>query len=661
MARRIGRFRVAALRERLDARVLRAISLAVLTALLGCTGDESPAAPVVPAGPHETRDAAIPEAWTGTAPYSMIGTTSDARGGMRAAYLSSTAQGAGTPPQLTQSIKADAFVGHRIRLSAWIKADRDSLAKQAWIWMRVDDAMSALAYGNSENDATPNPTEWHQVSVVLDVPSNALAISFGAVLNSVGTLKIDDVGLERVGPDVPQTNLFATPVPLPVDSAVNRLDYSRYSTTAENLDFEGTAAFADQTTQWLASHSATLATTDPYTSLDDMSAIGPMIGAAHLVGLGEGTHGTAEFYRMKHRILRYLVEEQGFTYLAMEASAPEADDLNRYVVNGAGDPVKLLSHLGAWQWNTQEVLNAIRWLRAWNSNTDPSRRVRFVGFDMQFPGNSIDSVIAFVQRNDPSIYRSVATRFSCLAKYRNVGTSPMPPFSQYAALPAATRATCAADLQTNYDSLNSRRARYDNIASYDEVERLLYAARLVQQFESMASASTLPNGTDAKRDKYMAENIDWIRSHLPQGARGVLWAHNLHIRAMTGAMGGYLRQAYGSDYLTLGMLFGTGAFNAAFSTQPVRAWTASTIVNNSLEAAFVRTGKTIALFDARTITSGGVAAAPLGDAVSMRVIGLGYNANNELQYFMPASVPHDFDLLLYVTTSHPSTLLPFIF
>ena len=48
-----------------------------------------------------------------------------------------------------------------------------------------------------------------------------------------------------------------------------------------------------------------------------------MIGDAHIVSLGEATHGTAEFFRMKHRLVEFLASEMGFTVFAIEANMPE--------------------------------------------------------------------------------------------------------------------------------------------------------------------------------------------------------------------------------------------------------------------------------------------------------------------------------------------------
>ncbi|HEY2539539.1 MAG TPA: erythromycin esterase family protein, partial [Stellaceae bacterium] len=56
-----------------------------------------------------------------------------------------------------------------------------------------------------------------------------------------------------------------------------------------------------------------------------------LIGDARFVLLGEASHGTHEFYRERARISQRLIEEKGFTAIAVEADWPDAYRVNRYV------------------------------------------------------------------------------------------------------------------------------------------------------------------------------------------------------------------------------------------------------------------------------------------------------------------------------------------
>ncbi|HSN89309.1 MAG TPA: erythromycin esterase family protein, partial [Thermoanaerobaculia bacterium] len=114
----------------------------------------------------------------------------------------------------------------------------------------------------------------------------------------------------------------------------------------------------------------------------DLQALETAIGGARIVALGEGTHGTREFFQMKHRLFELLVEEMGFTHLAFEGGMAEWQKINEYVLTGVGDPAQLLRAQLTWPWNTQEVLDLILWMRQYNAAGKGP--VQLAGFDMPF-------------------------------------------------------------------------------------------------------------------------------------------------------------------------------------------------------------------------------------------------------------------------------------
>jgi erythromycin esterase len=54
-----------------------------------------------------------------------------------------------------------------------------------------------------------------------------------------------------------------------------------------------------------------LTTTNPDSALDDLLPFQKVIGDAQIVAMGEATHGTREFFQLKHRMLEFLVEKMG--------------------------------------------------------------------------------------------------------------------------------------------------------------------------------------------------------------------------------------------------------------------------------------------------------------------------------------------------------------
>ena len=89
------------------------------------------------------------------------------------------------------------------------------------------------------------------------------------------------------------------------------------------------------------------------------------------------------------------------------------------------------------------------------------------------------------------------------------------------------------------------------------------------------------------------------------------------------------------------------------------SWTSTLVPAWSLEAAFVATGRPLELFDTKALDTGGGPADPLRGPIPMRTIGKFYNPSTESAYYSLSVLPDDFDLLLFVAKTTPSTLLPF--
>ena len=602
----------------------------------------------------------VPEGWTGAIPSGYrIGLTSDKHGGKKAVFLSGNTTGGTAFGVITQVVRPDSYRGKRVRFSAWAK-QQDVEADNAGLWLRVDGPGQTLAFDNMVSRPLAGSADWRQVSIVLDVAPNALGIALGGLLHGRGAITLDDMQFEIVGSEVTLTNLDP-PHASNADSATIANIYLRALPAPVNLDFEGIAGSTLASIQWLTQNTVTLSGTDPTQRVDDLQPLASMVGTAHIVGMGEGTHGTREFFLMKHRVLEFLVQQMGFTYFAIEATSPESDDMNRYVLYGEGDPKKLLSRLYFWTWNTQEVLDMITWMREWNSTAPPSQRVQFLGFDMQSPGASMDSVAAFIARVDPANSEFLNDRFACILPFRNHFQAPGQQATVYAARDTATKAACAAGLQSVYDLIAGNRATYAR-AEPNAFEAMLHHARLVQQFEAMIAVAYNAGLSSFARDKAMAENVGWIRDHAPVGAKIALWAHNGHINAIPNLMGGYLRAKYAADYVNLGFLFGQGRFNAvASATGQLATFNAIQVPNNSLESQFLSVGKSLALLDTRQIAAGGADAISLAGPILMRSIGALFNPANEPAYFTSQVFPNDFDLLIFVREATQSTLLPFSF
>ncbi|MEA2688337.1 MAG: erythromycin esterase, partial [Candidatus Eremiobacteraeota bacterium] len=109
---------------------------------------------------------------------------------------------------------------------------------------------------------------------------------------------------------------------------------------------------------------APLKTLDPGAPLDDLGDFERAVGRSRVIGLGEATHGTSEFFVLKHRLFRDLVEKKGFSVLAFEANVAEARDIEAYVTTGKWGSRLALKLVQTPPWQTEEVLHLVEWMRA---------------------------------------------------------------------------------------------------------------------------------------------------------------------------------------------------------------------------------------------------------------------------------------------------------
>src|SRR5262245_39139689 len=75
--------------------------------------------------------------------------------------------------------------------------------------------------------------------------------------------------------------------------------------------------------------------------LRDPADLDPLIrrvGDARVVMLGEASHGTREFYTWRTAISRRLIEEKGFSFIAVEGDWPDCYRVNRYAKGYSGAP-----------------------------------------------------------------------------------------------------------------------------------------------------------------------------------------------------------------------------------------------------------------------------------------------------------------------------------
>jgi len=391
-------------------------------------------------------------------------------------------------------------------------------------------------------------------------------------------------------------------------------------------------ALSSAETAWLRAHAHALTGADPNAEASDLRPIGDVVGDARIVALGEGTHGTSEFFRMKHRLTRYLAMEKGFTLFAIEANMPEARRVNEYVLTGRGDPKAALAGLYFWTWNTQEVLDLIEWMRAYNAS---GKHIEFWGFDLQTPNVAMDSVRAFVARADgayaPTLDSAYAAVAAVVAQRRG---GPLTPAA------VDTWRTEAARVLAHLEQNRAAYAGRDTM----EVAWAIQNARIVAQGAGSATGTL-------SRDSSMAANVAWIAAHTPRGTRMVLWAHNGHVNRYEGWMGSHLARRFGDSLRVIGFALGDGRYTAV-GPRGLTAYPALAPVPGSVEASLHALGTPQLVLDMRRAASDR-AGAWLAEPQPFRSIGAVALDGG----FYPTPVARHYDALIYFDHTTPSLSL----
>ncbi|MEV6671594.1 erythromycin esterase family protein [Streptomyces sp. NPDC051162] len=310
-----------------------------------------------------------------------------------------------------------------------------------------------------------------------------------------------------------------------------------------------------------------LRTTDPTGDLRDLRPLGAMVGDATVVGLGEATHGSHEFFANKHRVFRYLVEEKGFTTFALEANWSAGVRLDDYVVHGRGDARQIMAEefQNAYRmWNNREYLDLIEWMRAYN--TTHAKKLRFMGDDSAYAGPGLfDKVTGYVRAHRPALL----SRFTELYRAQRPapGTSTDSYMNAYLKRPLSERRAMTESAREALGLLSRQRPA----GGGEEFMWAVQHARAISQVAEMYTFDLNDPKSVADcmrfRDATMAANTAWWQEHT--GRKILLSAHNAHVTYVTDdpaqyprVQGAFLRDRLGDRYVNVRLTFNEGSFLA---------------------------------------------------------------------------------------------------
>jgi erythromycin esterase len=331
--------------------------------------------------------------------------------------------------------------------------------------------------------------------------------------------------------------------------------------------------------EWVADHAITTESLDPRAPLDDLEPVGELIGDARVVGIGESAHYVREFYLLRHRLLRFLVERCGFTVYAPEAPFTQARAIDAWIQGGPGT-VEAVAAAGVAidLGRCREFHDQLAWMRAHNHTA--AQRLRLVGTDVPGSGGSplpaLEEVAGYLRGADPDALPLAEQAIALVRRYHDPATFQA--LGRYATLnPAAQDALTA--------TLSRLLARMESMAAWQASQHhgqqhatalwdLRGAWHLDHLHRDVAGRGLAV--ADAARDVFMAESVLRLLEDGPPDLRVVVASHNIHLQKTPitgdGAFGrfpqGYhLAQALGEGYLAVAAT-STGGRTAQIQPDP---------------------------------------------------------------------------------------------
>lgn len=392
----------------------------------------------------------------------------------------------------------------------------------------------------------------------------------------------------------------------------------------------------------------------------DYDALLESVGERSFVLLGEATHGTQEFYRMRAEISLRLIQEHGFDAVAVEADWPDAYRLNRYVRH-EGDDAQARLALGdfqrfpRWMWCNEEVLRFVEALHALNGARSPSLRAGFYGLDVYSMYRSAQAVVDYLAAVDEEQAAIARRQYAALDHVRD------PQRYGYEAA-FGIRPDCRRAVHERLLALWQRAPAYLGKDGRDAADQYFFAERNAQVVASAESYYRAMFGSRAEswnvRDEHMLRTLLALQKHLRAlGGTGkiVVWAHNSHLgdaraTAMSQAgewnVGQLVRQHAGREQaLLVGFTTATGTVTAAYEWdgEPERR-SVRMARTDSYEYLFHSTH-----LDRFYLPLRGEAARVLTTPMLERAIGVLYRPDTEYEshYFM-ASLPAQFDAVFHL-------------
>jgi erythromycin esterase len=306
----------------------------------------------------------------------------------------------------------------------------------------------------------------------------------------------------------------------------------------------------EETVLWINENLIEIEDANPYTKLEIFdSNIPEKFRKAKIFGFGEATHVGKEFFNIKAKFFKYLVENHKVKTFIMEESFPAESGINEWISGGEGDIETIASNFSLRPWHTEEIVSLLKWMRDYNIDKPKGAQIQFYGMDIQIVEGINLKIRDFVNKyNLPVSEKLLSVIDSCTNKKVNYQNP-----------------TNWADIQLpklkKIENIIKENQNFSNSKQHEELTSIIRALNYLQKYTYY-----IQHPKSEVRDQKMFENVKWIFNNKTKNGKAFIWAHNEHINnkeispAGSGwiSVGGHLKEFYGDEYYSVYFDFGKG-------------------------------------------------------------------------------------------------------
>ncbi|ULT55177.1 erythromycin esterase family protein [Neobacillus drentensis] len=311
----------------------------------------------------------------------------------------------------------------------------------------------------------------------------------------------------------------------------------------------------------------------PFHTIDDLDPLIEAIGDAKYVLLGESSHGTSEFYSIRAEITKRLIQEKGFSFMAVEGDWPACQSINRYIKGlssskqEAREVLEDFNRWPTWMWANQEIIELIEWLKEFNLKTNRTEKVGFYGLDVYSLWESLDEIVGYLEKINSPELEIAKKAFACFEPHNRNNES-------YAVSAGYLSEDCLKEALDLLSTIQKNKWKFedDQEGSLNMEVNALVTAHAEEYYRTMVKSD---DESWNIRDRHMVDALQSIVKFYGNDAKVIIWEHNTHVGDARATdmkdegmvnVGQLVREQYGEDEVFI-VGFGTYTGSVIASTE----------------------------------------------------------------------------------------------